>query len=102
MSKQIDVLYAARGDVQASVCFDDFHPTEQAFPSSRALSGSDDFWAECEYLERGEIVVAGEKRPAERVFLFSDADIHSDDGEPLAEEDYPWDAEHCARILLRD
>lgn len=86
----------------AVVDYTAFDPTDQAVASSRCLSGSDDHWAACEYIEDGYVTIDGVRREAVRVFLFSAGDITDDSGEPMMEEDYPWDAEHCARILLSD
>lgn len=63
---------------------------------------SDDHWAAAEYVEDGTVVIDGDRHNAVRVFLFASADITDAAGEPLYEEDYPFDAAHCARILLID
>ena len=86
----------------ATVAFDAFEPSDQAFCTSRCLSGSDDFWADADYKEPGYITINGERLSAVRVFLFELSDMTDDAGEARQEEDYPWDAKHCARILLRD
>lgn len=80
----------------AHVEFGDFRPSGNAFPTSRVLEGSVDHGVAEEWAEPGSIILDGESRPAQRCYLF-DADEVCDEA-----EDYPWDAEHCARILLTD
>jgi hypothetical protein len=81
---------------EAFVAFGAFDATDNAEPSSRVLDGSIDHGFAEEWLEPGTVVIDGQARPAVRVFLFDESDITEQ------AEDYPWDAEHCARILLRD
>jgi len=104
-NNQIDVQYTS-SSVETPfehVAFDAFEPSGQAFCTSRCLSGSDDFWADAEYHEPGYITIDGDRLNAVRVYLFELSDMVSDDaGGRLSEEDYPWDAKHCARILIRD
>lgn len=104
ISTDVEVRYTNTnmGDPVAIVDFSAFEPTDQAAPSARCLSGSDDHWAAAEYTEDGHVVIDGERRKAVRVFLFSAVDITDETGEPIPDEDYPWDAKHCARILLLD
>lgn len=78
------------------VSFGSFEASDNAEPSSRVLDGSIDHGYDEEWLEPGTVVVDGKSRQAVRVFLFDDFDIAEQ------AEDYPWDADHCARILLRD
>ncbi len=80
----------------ALVAFDDFSAGGNAAPTCRVLDGSCDHGSAEEWAEPGHIVIDGERRPAERIYLF-DADEVADDA-----DNYPWDTEHCARILLRD
>lgn len=100
----ISVEYTnSNGETPAAVVgFDAFTASDEAEASNRCLSGSCDHWAAAEYTESGSVVINGETRPAVRVYLFADGDILDDDGEPRAAENYPWDAEHCARIRLTD
>jgi hypothetical protein len=97
MALAIPVQYT-NGDAEpvAYVAFGSFEASDNAEPSSRVLDGSIDHGYAEEWLELGTVVVDGERRPAVRVFLFDDSDIAEQ------AEDYPWDADHCARILLRD
>ena len=37
---------------------------------------------------------------AQMIYLFDEDDITNSDGEPLEAEFYPWDADHCARVIL--
>lgn len=90
--------YAARHE--APVCtveFESFPHTENAEPTNRVLSGSDDFWAAEEWAEP---VTLSDGRKATAYYLFSSESITDDAGEQLLAEDYPWDAEHCSWIEL--
>ena len=102
----VPVVYPGQGRHTEPVALVDFNAFEtdgQAYPTSRYLSGSDDFWAAVEYAENGYVMIDGERRPACRIFLFDDKAITDDDaGEPRQEEDYPWDIKHCPRIELAD
>ena len=73
--------------------------TDSAQPTSRVLDGSSDHGYAQEWLEPA---VMPDGTQCKRVYLFDDDDITDDDGEPLEAEDYPWDDNHVARILLND
>ena len=80
----------------ATVDFSAFESSGNAHPTGRVLSGSSDHGAAEEWEEPGRIVIAGELRPCCAVYLFDEGEI-SDDA-----DNYPWDEEHCARIMLAD
>lgn len=70
---------------------------DSAYPTSRSLDGTQDAWATSEYYQ--PTVVDG--LHYDLVFLFDDNDMSDADGEPLDEEFFPWDAEHCVRAIRR-
>lgn len=71
--------------------------TDMAYATSRCLNGTDDFWASAEYIERMVDSTTGKRYDV--VYLFEDADMTDADGEPLEEENYPWDDNHIARVF---
>ena len=64
----------------------------QAYPTSRCLGGTGDFWAAAEYIER--MVDKSTGKQYDVVYLFDDDDITG-----VEEEDYPFDEDHIARIF---
>lgn len=70
-----------------------------AVPTSRVLDGGEDHgYAE----EWQEPAVLPDGRECYRMYLFDSSEIVNDNGEPLEAENYPWDDDHVARILLAD
>lgn len=72
---------------------------EQAFPTSRVLDGSSDHgyaqeWKEAATLPDGSACY--------RVYLFDETEVTDEDGEAIDAENYPWDDDHVARIILAD
>lgn len=82
----------------AVVSFEDFTAAGFSFPTGRVLDGSDDHGNAEEWAEPGFVSIDGEKRSAECMYLFKAEEI-AGISEP---EDYPWDADHVARIILQD
>lgn len=72
---------------------------ENAEPTSRVLDGSSDHGYAEEWQEPATLP---DGRKCYRMYLFDESAIVDDDGEPMEAEDYPWDDEHVARILLAD
>lgn len=72
---------------------------ENAEPTSRCLSGTNDFWAAEEWAEP---VTAPDGRKATKYYLFATEDITDDDGNALEADCYPWDAEHVSRVVIND
>ena len=70
---------------------------ENAEPTSRCLSGSNDFWAAEEWAEP---VITPDGRSATKYYLFATEDITDDDGNPIDADCYPWDAAHVSRIVV--
>ncbi|MDD5062961.1 MAG: hypothetical protein PHN44_11850 [Candidatus Marinimicrobia bacterium] len=70
---------------------------ENAEPTSRCLSGTNDFWAAEEWTEP---VVAPDGRGATKYYLFAPEDVTDDDGMPLEADCYPWDGYHVSRIVI--
>ena len=94
----IPIQYTNSGDEKPVklVAFDEFISIGDAVPTSRVLDGSSDHGFDEEWAEPGYVVIDGERRHAVRVFLFDAMET----GESPSE--YPWNAEHCPRILLDD
>lgn len=75
-----------------------YSATGNAEPTSRVLDGSDDHGAAEEWAEPGLY----DGKPCRAIYLFDDEDITDLEGDPLQEEDYPWNTAHMARIILDD
>lgn len=93
-------LFDRHGDEIKGVSYKDFdNGLNQAYPTSRLLScDEEDCWAEEEWVNEG--VING--MAAEAYYLFDAEDIDGaktrcPDNPP---EEYPWDEEHCARIII--
>lgn len=69
----------------------------EAFPTGRLLDGSRDHGFAQEWAERGTVDVNGEILKAQRIYLF-----HADDIDGRDPEDYPWDMDHVARIVITE
>jgi hypothetical protein len=66
-----------------------------AEPTSRCLSGSNDYWAAEEWKQDGLI---GHDLRVSVYYLFSAEEIVNEDGQALEADCYPWDAEHVSKI----
>jgi hypothetical protein len=95
--QMINVQYT-HGDLTPAgvVAFDAFESLGNAYPTSRLLDGSSDHGFAEEWAEPGCVLINGELRPAQAIYLFTADEINSDANR------YPWDAAHVARILLLD
>jgi hypothetical protein len=73
--------------------------TDNAEPTSRVLEGSEDHgYAE----EWQEPAIMPDGRKCFRIYLFTEDEIINNEGESMEAENYPWDDEHVARIILAD
>jgi len=70
---------------------------DQAYPTSRCLGGTSDFWAAAEYIER--MVDKSTGKQYDVVYLFDDDDMTDDDRDGVDEEYFPWDEDHIARVF---
>jgi len=70
---------------------------ENAEPTNRCLSGTDDFWAAEEWREAA---IMPDGRECQKYYLFAVEDITDDDGNRLEADCYPWVAEHVSRIVV--
>jgi len=69
-----------------------FESLGNAEPTSRLLEGSSDSWADQEWSE--PVKINGQECTI--YYLFSEEDMQDEDGEPLQDEDYPFDQEHVS------
>jgi hypothetical protein len=79
-----------------TVKISDLEVVEAAYPTSRCLCGTNDFWASAEYIER--MINPNTGKFYDVVYLFDVTDMSDADGEPIAEENYPW-AENIVRVF---
>jgi len=70
-----------------------------AEPTNRLLSGTDDHWAEQEWVEP---VFDPDGSPAKKYYLFSKKDIIDEDGNPIDSDDFAWDSNHVSKIEIED
>lgn len=73
--------------------------TDAAFCTNRVLEGSEDAGYAQEWCERARLP---DGRNCLRVYLFSSSDLVDGNGDPLVDEDLPWDDDHVVRIRLID
>jgi len=91
------LLEGTHEEIGETITINALDVVDMAYPTSRCLSGTDDFWASAEYIERMIDKKTGKRYDV--VYLFEKADMTDADGEPIYEEDYPWDEEHVARVF---
>lgn len=72
---------------------------EVAEPTSRCLSGTNDFWAAQEWREDGR---RGHDFKISIYYLFDEKDIIDDNGEPLESDQLPFDGKHVSRIEVQE
>ena len=100
MTKQIVVTYHNNDDrsqAQGTISANMVNPTDQAVPTGRLLDGSCDHG----YVEEWqEPAILPDGRECYRIYLFAAEDIYTDDGYPIDADEYPWDDDHVARIIL--
>jgi len=94
---KVDVYEAVTNTIKFEVEYDDCESLGNAEPTSRLLNGTSDFWADEEWVEP---VKLPDGRTGERYYLFDKETVDTCCDSGNGPEDYPWDLEHCTKIIL--
>lgn len=80
-------------EVLEQVDTDNIEFSDPAYPMSRFLDGSQEWYEQIKLVDG---------RTGVLVYLFDADDTHDEDGEPLDPADFPWDYDYAKRIHLDD
>ena len=93
--------YGRHGKKATQYTYDDFKPTDNAQPTSRLLDcDAEDSWADEEWAEPG--IIDGQEATAYYLFAVDEIMAAEDSCPNNPPEDYPWDEDHCSRIIIKE